>query len=232
MKGIYYDSGSGTDSSTILGGAASGTATAAAGGFNPVADAIGIGELLTSISQSKRAKALTPTAVDPMEQEFYNNLDNLRKGYTTGAAFNSYMKQLKTQTAATNSAIVNRAGGYGGGAIAGLEDESGIEGDTFGKLMADAEKERLGLVTEEGNQGNYIAQNKAALQNQAQQQALASAAANKQSGFSNLLGGTAGTANFFPQLLKLLQGNGTTTPTINGTTPQLGIGTVNPQQLD
>lgn len=225
MRGIYY-----YDAGDVASGAVSGAATAAAGGFNPVADAIGIGELLTSIAQSKKAKTLTPTAVDPMEQTFYDNLDNLRKGYTTGAAFNSHMKQLKDITSTANTAIVNRAGGYGGGAIAGLEAESGIEGDTFGKLMADAEKERLGLITEEGNQGNYIALNKAALQNQAQQQALASAAANKQSGFSNLLGGTAGTANFFPQLLKLLQGGVGATTT--GTDAPTGIGTVNPQQLD
>jgi hypothetical protein len=215
------------DFSSLITGTTSGLATATAGGFNPVADAIGIGELLTSISQSKKAKALTPTAVDPMEQEFYNNLDNLRKGYTTGAAFNSYMKQLKTQTAAANSAIVNRAGGYGGGAIAGLEDESGIEGDTFAKLMADAEKERLGIVQAEGAEGETIASRKYDLQTGAYANELEKAANNKQSGFSNLLGGTAGTANFFPALLKLLQGGGTT-PTVNGTTPQLGIGTTDP----
>lgn len=123
-----------------MGGGSGGGGGGSKGVQSPIATSLGVAQLLNSIRLQKKANRMMPSSVDANEQQYHSQLNNLRAGRTTGAAYSEGLRQLRNQGADVTQSLFNRAGGYGGSAMAGLSRINASMGDAYGKLWSNREQ--------------------------------------------------------------------------------------------
>jgi|GEM_PF-3958578 hypothetical protein len=153
---------------------------------------LGAYQLLYANKLKRQANALFPTSVDPQEQQYNQELNSIRKGSYSGASYANAIRSLRTQQMNSGRDIVAKAGGYGGGAIAGLALNAGEADDAYGKIASTLSHDLMGYQQMYGASTNSMVKRRADLDMMKYGQAEADYREDKAAGYSNFFGATAG----------------------------------------
>lgn len=153
--------------------------------------AMGAAQLLMSARLNKKLKNAAPPKNDPAEQLFNVELDNMRKGYGTGAKYGELIRQLRVQGNERGQQIMSTAGGNSGAALNSLAQLGESEGNALGKIYSEDQQNQLALLKMFGDSTSQMAQRRAGLDLMRYSQLQSDKRETQQAGMSNLLGGNA-----------------------------------------
>lgn len=106
---------------------------------NALPIALSTAQLIRAAALKRKAAGSAPSRIDPQDAQYQAELANMRNGRVTGAAYGDAIRQLRMNQQAANQNITNRAGGYGGAAIAGYGNVVQATGDAYGKIFQNDE---------------------------------------------------------------------------------------------
>lgn len=112
-------------------------------GIPIIGAAIGVAQIIGGNKALKRARKLIPPKVDAQERGYLGELDALRKGYGTGAAYKEAIRQLNLNSANAAEQALDASGGYGGAALDTLSTINENQGNAYGKIFSQADQTRL-----------------------------------------------------------------------------------------
>lgn len=172
-------------------GAGGGGGMGGGGGANAMGGLLGVSQLISGLSDKRRAGMNKPPLEDNEQRNFLNELNQKRKAIRTGSAYSEDLRQLRSQQAGTDAGILSASGGAGGAAIAGLARAQRGTGAAYGGILANAEKRADDFDSMYEGMLDKVAGRKLDLQTFEYNRALADAAKNKQAGQQNLLASNA-----------------------------------------
>ncbi len=154
---------------------------------------LGAAQYGASIGAFRKARNLFPRSEDPESRGYLNELNNIRKGISTGSGYSEAVRQLRgnMQTAINNA--FNTAGGYAGGALGATAAINEGTGNAYGNIFSEGQKEGDLYNQLYGKQLGEITSRKADLDLLKYSQAYQKANDMRSAGFNNLGLGTADT---------------------------------------
>lgn len=162
---------------------------------------IGAAQLIIGALQKKKAKRLIPSRVDAQEARMNMRIKSLRDNIETGVTYAEPLRQLERREKAAINQVQETAGGFGGGAIAGIAKIHGATGEAYGDIFAEGQK--MGLAYEQlyEKSTESMIKRKQDIDILQYAQKMADAQKNLTGGAANVLGAAAKVAKFLPLIL-------------------------------